>query len=211
MLTLPKNSPVTITLIGLNLIFFVGQFLTQDFITNMGRLYGPFVQNGEYWRIITSGFLHGSIIHIAFNMYLLFMMGPELESNLGSRRFFLMYFGALLGGSLAVLSFGFSQPTLGASGAVLGLAGAMFVVLWGRGISVKDSPVFGLVVINLLLPLLIPGISFWGHFGGVVAGGLMAFLMVWLPEKNRSGKEFQNLSLGIATLILLLVACFIVV
>jgi membrane associated rhomboid family serine protease len=122
-----------------------------------------------------------------------------------------MYFGALLGGSLAVLSFGFSQPTLGASGAVLGLAGAMFVVLWGRGISVKDSPVFGLVVINLLLPLLIPGISFWGHFGGVVAGGLMAFLMVWLPEKNRSGKEFQNLSLGIATLILLLVACFIVV
>lgn len=211
MLTLPKGSPVTLTLIGLNLLLFIGQYLTQDLITNFGLLYGPAVEDGQYWRIITSGFLHGGVIHLAFNMYLLFMMGPELESNLGSRRFFLMYFGALIGGSLAVLSFGFMQPTLGASGAVLGLAGAMFVALWGRGISFKDSPVFGLVVINLLLPLLVPGISFWGHFGGVVAGGLMAFVMVWLPEKNRSGKPFKNLSLGIALLLIMLVACFVVV
>ena len=139
--SLPRGCPVTLSLIAINLLLFAGQFATQDSLTNMGLLYGPYVQGGQYWRILTSGFLHGSILHIGFNMYLLYMLGPQMEQGFGSLRFSLMYFGSLFGGALAVLLFGFTQPTLGASGAVLGLAGAMFVALWGRGVS--PQPVTG--------------------------------------------------------------------
>lgn len=209
--SLPKGCPITLILIATNIVFFAAQFATQDMLTNMGLLYGPFVQEGQYWRILSSGFLHGSIFHIGFNMYLLYMLGPQLEQGLGSLRFSLLYFGSLIGGTLTVLTFGFMQPTLGASGAVLGLAGAMFVTLWGRGVSPRQSPVFGLVALNLALPLLVPGISFWGHFGGVLAGAVLAFVMVWLPEKRRSVGASQNISQGGAIVVLMTAACFMVV
>lgn len=208
--SLPKGCPVSLIIIAINILFFAAQFASQDMLTNWGLLYGPYVQNGEYWRILSSGFLHSSILHIGFNMYLLFMLGPQLEQDLGSLRFSLMYFGSLVGGALAVLLFGFMQPTLGASGAVLGLAGALFITLWGRGVSPLKSPVFGLVVLNLGLPLLVPGISFWGHFGGVVAGAALAFVMVWLPDKSRKAGASKNLSLGAAIVVLLTAACFVV-
>jgi len=208
--SLPKGCPVTLILIAANIILFSFQFATQDVATNLGLLYGPYVQAGQYWRILSSGFLHGGIMHIGFNMYLLFMLGPQLERGLGSLRFSLIYFGSLIGGTLAVLSFAFTQPTLGASGAVLGLAGAMFVSLWGRGISPRQSPVLGLVVLNLALPLLVPGISFWGHFGGVVAGAALAFIMVWLPDKNRQAVSINNISHGAALVVIMSVACFVV-
>lgn len=210
MITLPKGCPVTLSLIVINILFFAGQFATQDALTNAGLLYGPSFAAGEYWRIISSGFLHGSILHIGFNMYLLFVLGPQMEQNLGSVRFSLLYFGALIGGALAVLSFEFMQPTLGASGAVLGLAGAMFIALWGRGLSPRQSPAFGLVVLNLALPLLVPGISFWGHLGGVVAGAVMAFIIVWLPDKQRSPNPIAIVLQGAGLVILLTVACFMV-
>lgn len=185
MITLPKGCPVTLVLLAVNIVFFAAQFGTQDMLTNAGILYGPMVADGQYWRIVSSGFLHGSIIHIGFNMFLLYMMGPQLEQGLGKARFLLIYFGALIGSSLTVLVFGFTQATLGASGAVLGLAGALFIAMWGRGVSPRQSPVFGLVVINLALPLLIPGISFWGHLGGVLSGALMAYILVWIPDHRR--------------------------
>lgn len=208
--SIPKGCPVTLTLIVINVLLFIGQFVTNDQLTNLGLLYGPAVQAGQYWRIVSSGFLHGNILHIGFNMYLLYMLGPQLEQGFGSQRFSLMYFGSLFGGALAVMLFGFTQPTLGASGAVLGLAGAMFMALWGRGVKPHQSPVFGLVVLNLALPLLMPGISFWGHLGGVVAGALFAFLLVTLPEKNRSTSSINNLSQGAAVAVLLAVACVLV-
>ena len=208
--SLPRGCPVTLSLIAINLLLFAGQFATQDSLTNMGLLYGPYVQGGQYWRILTSGFLHGSILHIGFNMYLLYMLGPQMEQGFGSLRFSLMYFGSLFGGALAVLLFGFTQPTLGASGAVLGLAGAMFVALWGRGVSPSQSPVFGLVILNLALPLLVPGISFWGHFGGVVAGAAIAYILVTLPDKSRTPGSKNSLSQGAALVALMAAACFVV-
>lgn len=208
--SLPKGCPVTLALIAINLALFAGQFATQNLLTNLGLLYGPAVQGGQQWRIVTSGFLHGGLVHIGFNMYLLFMLGPQLERGFGSLRFSMMYFGSLFGGALAVLAFDFAQPTLGASGAVLGLAGAMFVALWGRGVSPRQSPVLGLVVLNLALPLLIPGISFWGHLGGVVAGAAMAFVLVWIPDRTRTQGSTNSLSQGAALTVILAAACFIV-
>ncbi len=215
--SIPKESPVTLTLLVINIILFAGQSLpdgiipnsifTGNSLTSMGVLYGPAVQDGQIWRILSSGFLHGGIVHVGFNMYLLFMLGPQMEQGFGSLRFCLMYFGSLFGGALAVLLFDFSQPTLGASGAVLGLAGAMFVALWARGVNPRQSPVFGLVVLNLALPLLVPGISFWGHFGGVAAGAALATVLVWLPEKNRASKSANSLSHGVALTVLLAALC----
>lgn len=208
--SLPKGCPVTLVLIVINVLLFVGQQATNGLLTNMGLLFGPAVEGGQYWRIVSSGFLHSSIVHIGFNMILLFMLGPQMEQGFGSLRFSLMYFGSLFGGALAVLLFDFTQPTLGASGAVLGLAGAMFMALWGRGVSPRESPVLGLVVLNLASPLLIPGISFWGHFGGVVAGAALAFVLVTLPEKSRTPGAKNALSQGAALVVLMAAACVVV-
>ncbi len=211
---------MTLTLLVINVLLFAGQSLpngilsnalpTGNSLTNLGVLFGPAVQDGQIWRILSSGFLHGGIVHIGFNMYLLFMLGPQMEQGFGSLRFSLMYFGSLFGGALAVLLFDFAQPTLGASGAVLGLAGAMFVALWARGVNPRQSPVFGLVILNLALPLLVPGISFWGHFGGVAAGAALATVLVWLPEKKRSPKSANSLSQGVALTVTLAALCLVV-
>ena len=161
------------------------------------------VQQGQWWRLLTSGFLHGSVLHVGFNMYLLYMLGPELERGFGSVRFALMYFGSLAGGALAVMLFDWDQPTLGASAAVLGLAGSMGIALHERGMKPQQSPVFGLVVLNLALPLLVPGISFWGHFGGVLAGLLIGYLVIWLPARSRGSSAGKTVSIGAATVVLI--------
>jgi len=188
---------------GVTIVCYLAQMATQGNVTNLGVLYGPAVQQGQWWRLLTSGFLHGSLLHIAFNLYLLYMLGPQLERRFGKPLFILMYLGALFGGSLAVMLFDWSQPTLGASAAVLGLAGTMGVALHEQGIKPQQSPVAGLVVLNLALPLLVPGISFWGHFGGVAAGALMGYLLVWLPARSPGGTASNTVSIGAAAVVVL--------
>jgi membrane associated rhomboid family serine protease len=200
--TLPRDCPVSLALIAINALLYLAQLGTQGNLTNLGLLYGPAVQDGQWWRLLSSGFLHGSLLHIAFNMYLLYMLGQQLERNLGSARFTLMYFGSLAGGALAVMLFDWNQPTLGASAAVLGLAGALGVALHERGVKPQQSPIFGLVLLNLGLPLLVPGISFWGHFGGVLAGMLLGYLVVWLPARATGASTVNTLSLGAAAVVL---------
>jgi len=199
-LRIPDNCPASLILIGLTVVVFIAQISTQGQVTNHGVLYGPAVMHGQWWRLITSGFLHGNVLHIAFNMYLLFVLGPQLERIFGSLRFLLMYFGAMLGSAATVMMFDWIHPTLGASGAALGLAGAMGVVLYQKGMKPQQSPVFGLVILNLALPLLVPGISFWGHFGGIFAGGLMAYVLVWLPVKKPDTFRSISVTLGFATI-----------
>ena len=190
-------------LIAINALLYIGQMSSNGGITNAGLLYGPMVQQGQWWRLLTSGFLHGSVLHVGFNMYLLYMLGPELERGFGSVRFALMYFGSLAGGALAVMLFDWDQPTLGASAAVLGLAGSMGIALHERGMKPQQSPVFGLVVLNLALPLLVPGISFWGHFGGVLAGMLIGYLVIWLPARSQGSSAGNTVSIGAAAVVLI--------
>ncbi|MFW2380687.1 MAG: rhomboid family intramembrane serine protease [Acidimicrobiales bacterium] len=179
----------TIVLIALNVVtFFVQQ--TTD-ITNRGFVSGFTVSQGEWWRMVTAGFLHASLFHIGFNMYLLWILGPQLERAFGKFKFLLIYFGAMLGGSAAVTFFNWPSGAIGASGAVLGLAGAMGAIYRIRGFDVRQSPVFGLVVLNLALPILtnivdlgFGRISFWGHLGGMIGGAIIAGVLVWLPERG---------------------------
>lgn len=180
---LDQRPPLTMALIAVNVVAFVGQLVTRDAITTEGLLWGPGIEQGELWRIVTGGFLHSGLLHLGFNMYALWIFGPNLEKGLGTLRFAIIYLAGLLGGTVAVLTFTFEQPTLGASGAVLGLAGGLSAVLWARGINIFRTSLSAILLINLALPLIAPGISFWGHLGGIVAGFIAGALLAWLPKQ----------------------------
>jgi membrane associated rhomboid family serine protease len=133
---------------------------------------------GEWYRIVTSGFLHFGLLHIAFNMYLLYLLGQLLEPSIGRVRFALVYFAALLGGSAGAMLL---QPTGfhgGASGAVFGLMGAAFVGYSLRGVNPFSTGIGTILVLNLLITFTIPGISIGGHLGGVVAGAVCALVVL---------------------------------
>jgi membrane associated rhomboid family serine protease len=150
-----------------------------------GALYGPLVADGEYWRLVTSGFLHAGFLHIAFNMYLLWWLGRLLEPALGHVRFAAIYFTSLLAGSFGALLLAPHTVTIGASGAVFGLMGAAVVEFRRRGIGVMESGIGILIIINLGFSFLFPGISIGGHIGGLI-GGVLAALAINLGERFRS-------------------------
>jgi membrane associated rhomboid family serine protease len=140
----------------------------------------------DYWRLVTSGFLHASVIHIGFNMYLLWILGQMLEPVLGPVRFVAIYYVALLSGSFgSVLLSDYTTGTVGASGAVFGLMGAAFIEQRRRGIDPMQTGIGGLILLNLALSFLIPGISIGGHIGGLIGGGL-AMLALQFADRVRS-------------------------
>ena len=173
-----ERSPAVAALLVVNAIAYLAQQTLPRLVTDGGLLYGPAVAAGQGWRLLTWGFLHANLLHVGFNMFLLFALGPQLERAFGSARFALIYFGSLFAGALAVMLFDWRQATLGAAGAVLGMAAALAIALWLRGADLRRTPTFGLVVLNLAFPLILPGISFWGHAGGVLGGAAMAWLLV---------------------------------
>ena len=135
------------------------------------------VARGELWRVVSSGFLHGSPLHLLFNMLVLFQLGSAIEVRLGRARFAALYVLSLVGGSIGALLL--QPPTtaaLGASGAVFGLMGAA-VVLPRRGRSPIEASIGGLLVINLVITFAIPNISIGGHLGGLAAGALGGLLV----------------------------------
>jgi membrane associated rhomboid family serine protease len=166
----------TITLIAINVIVFLlergGESSTWVF--RKGALTGIGVADGEWWRIGTAAFLHANALHILFNMYALWLLGRALEQYIGTARFLAIYVVAGISGSAgALLLTNAYTPTVGASGAIFGLMGALFV-LERRGVPLV-GPILPVLLINLVISLAYPGISIGGHIGGVV-GGLLAAL-----------------------------------
>ncbi len=207
-----RAAPVTVGLIVANLAVFLVQQSSNtgsgQSVTEWGVLYGPAVADGEWWRIVTSGFLHASLIHVGLNMYALWNFGPVLEQALGRVRYGLTYLAGLLAGAMAVLAFSPDTPTLGASGAVLGLAGALGAVLWSRGIKPHQTSLGGIFLVNLALPILIPQISFWGHFGGIAGGFAAGWLLSWLPARYRQSTTTALGATAALCLVLFAVAVF---
>jgi membrane associated rhomboid family serine protease len=167
-------------------------------------LFGPLVDAGDYWRLVTSGFLHSGIFHIGFNMYLLWVLGQQLERALGSARFATIYFTALLCGSLGALVQTTTDVVVGASGAVFGLMGALAVEQFRRGFDPFAGGLGGLILINLVISF-IPGfnIAFGGHIGGLI-GGVLAALAFHGADRLRQP------ALGYAACALLSVAAVVV-
>lgn len=195
---------VTMILIGLNVAVFVGVLLwTRDGDALAGRTTEAhldfalaksiladgtlpstrgvpiqFTEPGQWYRLVTSGFLHYGIIHIGLNMYFLYVLGPLLEPPLGRMRFLLLYVASLLGGSLGVLLIDSGGLTAGASGAVFGLMSAAAVGLWRRGVNPFSTSIGSTLLLNLFLTFFIGGISIGGHLGGAAAGALCATVML---------------------------------
>ena len=135
------------------------------------------VDEGEWWRLVTSAFLHAGLLHIGFNMFLAWMLGNALERLHGPTRFLGLYTGSLAAGSLGVLLISPTTLTVGASGAVFGLIGATVVHQYRRGINPWSSGIGTLVVVNLLFTFGRPGISIGGHLGGLLGGAALAWLV----------------------------------
>jgi membrane associated rhomboid family serine protease len=189
-----SGTDVTRALIAVNVVVFLAELATGSgglsgtagSVLDRGALQGDQIANQhEYWRLVTGGFLHAGLLHIGFNMYLLWILGQMLEPAIGSVRFAAVYVVSLLAGSCGAL---IAQPhatTVGASGAVFGLMGAAFVELRARGVDPFQAGIGGLIVLNLAISFLIPGISVGGHIGGL-AGGALAGLAFNYGDRVRA-------------------------
>jgi membrane associated rhomboid family serine protease len=191
--TLTSEPQLTYLLIAINVIAWLGMLASGAPISGVGgtvyqhgALYGPLVADGEWWRIITGGFLHAGILHIAFNMYFLYFLGTILEPMIGRLRFGLIYFVALVGGSFGALLLSPNTPTVGASGAVFGLMGAAIIAMRARGIDPWQSGLGVTLLLNLGITFLIPGIAIGGHIGGLIAGGIVGYLLFEVADRRRS-------------------------
>lgn len=180
---------VTQALIAINVVVFVASVMSGASLMGAGGALIPAggligyggvglgVAGGEYWRLLTNGFLHFGLIHIGFNMYVLHWLGTMLEPSLGHVRFLALYLASLLAGSFGALVLSPDALTIGASGAVFGLMGAAFVMQRARGIDPMQSGLGVVIALNIGLSFVIGGISIGGHLGGLVGGALAALLM----------------------------------
>jgi membrane associated rhomboid family serine protease len=193
-----KGLVVVPALIGVNVLVFVLTALqAQSVVDNQrswvfveGTLIPGSVAGGEFWRLLTSGFLHfGNYggygpVHLIFNMFALWVIGRDLEVALGRLRFLVVYLLALFGGSTAVMLFGDPLSSVaGASGAIYGLFGGIAVVVFRA--KMNPTPVLVLLGVNIFLSITLPGISLLGHLGGLVVGALATAAMVYAPRANR--------------------------
>ena len=196
---------VTKSLIGLNVLIYVITCVQGRGISSPGGrlfakwvLYGPAVANGDWWRLITSAFLHANLLHIAFNMYFLWWVGSAVETALGRGRFLAVYLISGLAGSAGALVYDPTKPTVGASGALFGILGAA-VVLERQRNNVLGGSALALVVINLALSFWFSStISVGGHIGGLIGGVLCALV---LSHFGRGHAAYSRIGLwGIAGL-----------
>jgi membrane associated rhomboid family serine protease len=193
-----SDPTATYVLIAINVLLFVGGWISRSDsvyedlalighgITFQGNVIG--VAEGEYWRLITGGFLHSQefFLHIVFNMYALYFIGQMLEPVLGHVRFVALYFASLLAGSFGALLLTPDNYTVGASGAVFGLMGAAFVFQQLRGVDPMQGGIGPVILLNLAITFF-PGlnISIGGHVGGLIGGGLAALAIERLGRRRR--------------------------
>ncbi len=154
-----------------------------------GVLFGPFLSHGEhqYWRLLTSGFLHASIFHVGLNMLSLWFVGRSLEPAIGRSYYAAVYFTALLAGSFGALAFTPDAATLGASGAIFGVFGALIMVARARRIPLWQSGLLPILIFNFIYTLTIAGVSIGGHLGGALAGFATGWLVTEYGEKRDNG------------------------
>lgn len=182
-------------LLGINLAVFVASIAMGDGIQGQidqngllieGAANGSLIDaGGEWWRVVTAGFLHYGIFHIGFNMYALWALGPAMERSIGSLRFALVYLLALVGGSAGALLVSPDSLTAGASGAIFGLFGLAVISQRSIGLSIWDTGLGSVLVLNFVLTFGIRNISVGGHVGGFVIGLAAGWLLYELPRRVR--------------------------
>jgi len=184
---------VTVTLIVLNVVVFLLSALAggglasggQGQVMFNGQLYGPAIsEGGEYWRLVTSGFLHAGFFHLFMNMVFIWILGSQLEPALGKARFLTLYVVSLLCGSMGALVLQPQVPVVGASGAAFGLLGAAIVMAHRRGTNIWNTGLGPVLVINLVITFAVPGIAIGAHVGGVAGGLFAGFVLEEVGERH---------------------------
>ena len=194
-----NQAPVTYALIGINLlIYLIGASQGAGLSNPGGSIYSklwldaPQLHSGGWYRLVTTMFLHASVLHIAFNMFALWAIGRPVEQYLGTARYIGLYFVSGLAGSAGALV---QTPgvTVGASGAIFGILGAMLIIEWqitGR----LAGTAMTLIVINLVFSFAVPGISWGGHVGGLIGGILVMLAYAHWGDRGRA--QYGQLGLG---------------
>jgi membrane associated rhomboid family serine protease len=214
--SLLSAAPATFVLIALNAVAFLAEIASgsggfyningSSIVFDYG-LFGPLVSEGEWYRLVTSGFLHAGLLHIGFNMFALFFLGRILEPSIGTPRFLGVYFASLFGGAFGALLLSPDALTIGASGAIFGIFGATFVIARGRGFDSVASSIGVILLINLALSVGGSShISLGGHLGGLAAGVLCAAAIIagdrGMLGENRLAVEMA-VTVGVALLAIL--------
>jgi membrane associated rhomboid family serine protease len=193
------GSIVTKGLIGINVLVYLLEIADGGAINAPGptfvarwALNGFYVAHGGWFRLITAGFLHANLLHLGLNMLILWLVGSQLEEVLGRGRYLLLYLVSLLAGSAGALLQSPNGITVGASGAIFGLFGALLVLEYFATGQIVGSQAFGLIAINLIFSFTFNGISWGGHIGGLV-GGILGTLA--LARFRRAHPGYAQLSL----------------
>jgi membrane associated rhomboid family serine protease len=175
---------VTYVLIAINVAMFLGARSSPqtavDFMLN-----GPAVAGGEWWRLVTTGFLHTELWHVGFNMLALYWLGRMIEPALGHARFLAIYLASLLTGSLAVILIQPDVNTLGASGAIYGLLGAAIVMARNREVDLMQSGLIPILALNFGITVVF-GFSLAAHVGGLIGGLVVTFVVEELAKRRRA-------------------------
>jgi membrane associated rhomboid family serine protease len=215
---------VTYVLMAINIGLFIAVTIAEPRSLTSGRISGaaegefgqfdlvvagPLLEQGEWYRMVTAGFVHFGIIHLAFNMLLLFQLGLLLEPAIGRVRYALLYFAALLAGSAGAVLLDPNALTGGASGAVFGLMGAAFIGLRHRGINPLSTSIGSVLILNLLITFTLPGISIGGHLGGVLGGAVAGWVI--LAPAYRGIPTWATYATPVAIMVVSLAVTWIVV
>jgi membrane associated rhomboid family serine protease len=205
------QAPVTRALIAINVAIYLVTASQGGGLNAPGGslfykwiLYGPAVEHGGWYRLVTAMFLHASIIHIGFNMFALWVIGRPVEQYLGRARYLGLYFVSGLAGSAGGLVQAPHSPILGASGAIFGILGAMLIIEWqitGR----LAGNALTWIVINLVISFAIPNISWGGHVGGLIGGIIITLAYAGWREHGRAAYGHLGLT-GVVGLIAVAVA-----
>lgn len=182
----PKKPIVTYILIAINVVVFLLMYLLGNGSTHVGTLlsfganYAPYVLEGEYWRLLTSAFLHIGVIHLVFNMYALYVIGPQLESFYGKGKYLIIYLFSAIAGNLMSIMFTHNAVSAGASGAIFGLLGSLLYFGYHYRVylgNVLKSQIIPLIILNLMMGLFLSGIDMAAHVGGLIGGILISMAL----------------------------------
>ncbi|NLD79265.1 MAG: rhomboid family intramembrane serine protease [Mollicutes bacterium] len=195
----PKTPQITYFLIFVNVLcFLISRLTTTDIFTSFA-LNGHYVKLGEYYRLITATFLHADLFHLLFNMYALYLIGSQLEGFYGKVKYLIIYLTSGILGSLLSLAFLGQNWSLGASGAIFGLFGSLlyfgyhYRVYLGTVIKTQILPI---IVLNLVIGFIIPGIDVVAHLGGLI-GGIFISMAVGIQNQTSKSEQINGIVLSI--------------
>lgn len=202
-----SQGTVTKALVAINVVIYILFNIAGSSSPELNQLFNDLVTRGtdiwegnEYWRVLSGGFLHASLFHIGFNMYLLWQLGQQIEKVIGPKLFIAVYFTSLFGGSFGAILLDPAIGVVGASGAVFGLIGFTALLYRSRGIGLFDTGLGFLIVINIVFSFQ-GGISLGGHGGGLITGALLGVLFYGAAVGNKPVIKSGAAQLGVTAAI----------